>query len=121
VEAAPNPNGGDIEEPTEVDVTADVPEHVRGGIYSNFAQVGHDSDGFTLDFWSVDPGSPPERAILQARLRLSHRMAIRLSKALAENVTRWASRELEAREAEEQDLKVLAREADSEGMGEADG
>lgn len=100
------------DEVIEAEVVVTASESARSGIYSNFAQVSHDADGFTVDFFSLDPGDPPSGAMLQARIRVSHRMGIRVRDALSANILKWAVKEQSQREKEEVLLDQLVSEHD---------
>ena len=110
----PTLNDGTVsDDPTESEQVAPqtinvvVPEGALSGIYANFARVSHDADGFMIEFYTKDPGDPLQ-AVLQAQIHIGHRMASRFHSALGENITRWAVKELEAREQEEASLRDVA-------------
>lgn len=88
----------------------EAPVSVRGGVYADVALVSHDPDAFTVDFFATDP-TVSGQAILQARVKMSHRMAVRLEMALADNLQRWAPKELAAREREQAELRELLEQS----------
>lgn len=93
----------------------EAPVAVRGGVYADVALVSHDPDAFTVDFFATDP-MVSGQAILQARVKMSHRMAVRLEMALADNLQRWAPKELAARKREERELRELLEQAKGEDV-----
>jgi hypothetical protein len=88
---------------------------VRAGVYADIASISNDSDGVTIDFLFNEPGEGLN-AVLQARIHMSHRMALRLLNTLSENVRKWAPQELELRDRERQQLQDASR-ATSEEQG----
>lgn len=102
----------------EVELEVSASERARTGCYANFAQVSHDGDGFTIDFFATDPDDPPSTAILQARVRMGHRMTMRLRDTLTLNIMNWASKEQAAREEEAGLLQELSEQARALFSGE---
>lgn len=95
------------------ELTVDAPIEARRGLYADFALVAHDADSFTLDFYASD-AAQPGHAIMQARVKLSHRMAVRLHLALKDNLKLWLPKEVAAREHERQELQTLWQEVGGE-------
>ncbi|MGB5462290.1 MAG: DUF3467 domain-containing protein [Aureibaculum sp.] len=75
--AKPNPNQLNIE----------LDEKVADGTYANLAIINHSVSEFVVDFVNVMPGTP--KAKVKSRIILTPQHAKRLSKALAENVSRF--------------------------------
>ena len=73
----PNPNQLNIE----------LDEKVADGTYANLAIINHSVSEFVVDFVNVMPGTP--KAKVKSRIILTPQHAKRLSKALAENVSRF--------------------------------
>jgi len=67
-----------------------VPEGEAPGRFSNLAMVQHDAESFVLDFCFAQPGG--KAAMLVSRVILSPGHAVRLSRALAENLRRYEGR-----------------------------
>lgn len=103
--------------PAVVDVTLEVTSDKRGGLFCNAAGIYADADSVTIDFASVDPG-PAQSAILQARVRLSQRMAVRLLESLAANARDWLPRELKERDRERAVLESLLARLSEQGDGD---
>lgn len=82
-------------------------------VYSDLARVRHDPEGFMIDFYMVEPDNK-EMGWLTARVRMGHRMAIRLSQALSKNIEKWAAKEIKVRTAEADLLQGLAEGSDSD-------
>ena len=77
--AKPNPN------PNQLNIELD--EKVADGTYANLAIINHSVSEFVVDFVNVMPGTP--KAKVKSRIILTPQHAKRLSKALAENVSRF--------------------------------
>ena len=75
----PNPN------PNQLNIELD--EKVADGTYANLAIINHSVSEFVVDFVNVMPGTP--KAKVKSRIILTPQHAKRLSKALAENVSRF--------------------------------
>jgi hypothetical protein len=65
----------------------DVPEEIAGGVYSNFAIVGHSPSEFVLDFVQILPGLP--KAVVRSRIIMTPQHAQRLLMALQENIAKF--------------------------------
>jgi hypothetical protein len=62
-------------------------EKVAEGTYANLAIINHSVSEFVVDFVNVMPGTP--KAKVKSRIILTPQHAKRLTKALAENVSRF--------------------------------
>lgn len=62
-------------------------ESVAEGTYANLAIINHSVSEFVVDFVNVMPGTP--KAKVKSRIILTPQHAKRLTKALAENVSRF--------------------------------
>ncbi|MCK5815967.1 MAG: DUF3467 domain-containing protein [Flavobacteriaceae bacterium] len=62
-------------------------EKVAEGTYSNLAIINHSVSEFIVDFINIMPGTP--KAKVKSRIILTPQHAKRLTKALADNVTRF--------------------------------
>ena len=71
------------QKPMEIQVT--LPEHLKGGAYSNNMTVSHTREEFVLDFLMV---APPAGSVI-ARIILSPGHAKRVVAALSENVRKY--------------------------------
>ncbi len=60
---------------------------VAQGIYSNLAVISHSSSEFIADFIRVMPGLP--KAEVKSRIILTPEHAVRLSRALQDNIQRY--------------------------------
>lgn len=65
----------------------ELPEEEVTGTYSNLVMITHSASEFILDFIAVMPGAPKAKVVKRMVLTPDH--AKRLSKALAENITRF--------------------------------
>ncbi|MDX1636475.1 MAG: DUF3467 domain-containing protein [Balneolaceae bacterium] len=65
----------------------ELPEEEAEGTYSNLVMITHSNSEFILDFISVMPGVPKAKVVKRMVLTPDH--AKRLSKALAENISRF--------------------------------
>ena len=116
MEPAREVEAGLVSENETVEVPMDATPEKRAGLFCNAAGVHADSDSVTIDFASVDPGGAPHSAVLQARIRLSHRMAVRLLETLNENVKSWLPQELDAREQEAEALRGILAQLGKSGV-----
>ena len=71
--------------PNQLNIELD--EKVADGTYANLAIINHSVSEFVVDFVNVMPGTP--KAKVKSRIILTPQHAKRLSKALAENVSRF--------------------------------
>ncbi|MDY7393945.1 DUF3467 domain-containing protein [Aureibaculum sp. 2210JD6-5] len=62
-------------------------ESIADGTYANLAIINHSVSEFVVDFVNVMPGTP--KAKVKSRIILTPQHAKRLTKALAENVSRF--------------------------------
>ena len=62
-------------------------EKIAEGTYSNLAIINHSVSEFIVDFISMMPGTP--KAKVKSRIILTPQHAKRLTKALADNVTKF--------------------------------
>lgn len=62
-------------------------EKTAEGTYSNLAIINHSVSEFIVDFISIMPGAP--KAKVKSRIILTPQHAKRLTKALADNVTKF--------------------------------
>ena len=62
-------------------------EAIAEGTYANLAIINHSVSEFVVDFVNVMPGTP--KAKVKSRIILTPQHAKRLTKALAENVSRF--------------------------------
>lgn len=65
----------------------EITDEVAGGVYSNFAVIGHSNSEFVVDFAQIMPGNPKAR--VKSRVILSPQHAKRLFKALADNINKY--------------------------------
>ncbi|MBT8385755.1 MAG: DUF3467 domain-containing protein [Bacteroidia bacterium] len=75
----------DKNKPNQLNIELD--EKVADGTYANLAIINHSVSEFVVDFVNVMPGTP--KAKVKSRIILTPQHAKRLSKALAENVSRF--------------------------------
>lgn len=71
--------------PNQLNIELD--ESVAEGTYANLAIINHSVSEFVVDFVNVMPGTP--KAKVKSRIILTPQHAKRLTKALAENVSRF--------------------------------
>lgn len=69
-----------------------IDDPIAQGVYSNFAMIYHSENEFVLDFAYIQPGPPPARAKVRARVILSPRHMRKLLAAIEANVTKYESR-----------------------------
>ena len=69
-------------------------QQTLGGVYANYAQVGHTIYEFTIDFVRMEGGSEPPRGVLVARVNMSPLLVSQLLAALAENWKKYAEKAL---------------------------
>lgn len=68
-------------------INIELDEDVADGTYSNLAIINHSVSEFIVDFVNIMPGVP--KAKVKSRIILTPQHAKRLTKALAENVTKF--------------------------------
>ncbi len=68
-------------------INIELEEEVAEGTYSNLAIINHSLSEFIVDFVNIMPGVP--KAKVKSRIILTPQHAKRLTKALAENVTKF--------------------------------
>jgi hypothetical protein len=68
-------------------INIELDEDVADGTYSNLAIINHSISEFIVDFVNIMPGVP--KAKVKSRIILTPQHAKRLTKALAENVTKF--------------------------------
>lgn len=73
--------------PNNSQVQLEIKPEVAVGSYSNFAIISHSSSEFTLDFAKMLPGMP--KAMVDSRIIMAPEHAVRLLRALQENVMRY--------------------------------
>lgn len=77
----------DKAKPNQNQLNIELDEKVADGTYANLAIINHSVSEFVVDFVNVMPGTP--KAKVKSRIILTPQHAKRLSKALAENVSRF--------------------------------
>ena len=68
-------------------INIELDEEVADGTYSNLAIINHSISEFIVDFVNIMPGVP--KAKVKSRIILTPQHAKRLTKALADNVTKF--------------------------------
>ena len=68
-------------------INIELDEKVAEGTYSNLAIINHSVSEFVIDFINIMPGTP--KAKVKSRIILTPQHAKRLSKAIADNVSRF--------------------------------
>lgn len=67
---------------------------MMGGVWANFARVGHSPYEFTIDFTRLDFGSNPPEGIVVARVSLSPLFVTQLIQALDDNWSKYAESQM---------------------------
>ncbi len=78
-----------MEEQNNGQLQIELKEEVAQGTYANLAIITHSSSEFILDFVRVMPGMP--KAGVQSRIILTPEHAVRLLRALQDNVRKYES------------------------------
>ena len=68
-------------------ISLELDEDIADGTYSNLAIINHSVSEFIVDFVNIMPGIP--KAKVKSRIILTPQHAKRLTKALADNVTKF--------------------------------
>jgi hypothetical protein len=68
-------------------INIELDEEIADGTYANLAIINHSLSEFIVDFVNIMPGVP--KAKVKSRIILTPQHAKRLTKALAENVTKF--------------------------------
>jgi len=88
----------EVDEPREVRLRVNLPEHQAGGVWSNFARVNHSEHEFTIDFVRIDYASLNDEGEIQgivvARVGVSPLFVQQLIDALQENWSKYAKKAL---------------------------
>ena len=79
-------------------------EKVAEGTYSNLAIINHSVSEFIVDFINIMPGTP--KAKVKSRIILTPQHAKRLTKALADNVTRFEKAHGEIKDYEQPPIPI---------------
>lgn len=86
------------DDPREVRLNVKLPEHLAGGVWSNFAQVSHSEHEFTVDFMRIDYSRVSEdgemQGIVVARVGVSPLFVRQLVTALEDNWAKYAKKAL---------------------------
>lgn len=86
------------EERREVRLNVTLPEQLRGGSWSNFAQVSHSEHEFTIDFMRLDYARVSDdgemQGIVVARVGVSPLFVRQLITALEDNWAKYAKKAL---------------------------
>ena len=75
------------EKKQEGQLNIELDEKIAEGTYANLAIINHSVSEFVVDFVNVMPGTP--KAKVKSRIILTPQHAKRLTKALADNVSRF--------------------------------
>lgn len=79
-------------EKLDVKIEIKIDESVAPGVFSNFTNISHSPDEFTLDFLYVNPTPPPGFGKLISRVIITPGHAKRILQALSDNIRKYEER-----------------------------